>query len=94
MNTLENFGMDGNEAAQARQMEEMKRQALAKILDKEAFERLARVRIANPQIAAQVELYLLQLFQSGKLNERISDSKLREVLSVLSEKKEITIKRR
>lgn len=79
---------------QLRQMEEMKKQVMRKILDKEAFERLARVRIANPKLAAQIELYLLQLYQAGKLPEQVSDAKLKEILIILSEQKEVRITRK
>jgi len=86
--------MNVEQVEQARQIEEMKKHLLGKILDKNAFERLGRIRVANPQLATQVEMYLLQMFQAGKLQEIVTDSKLREVLTILSENKEISIKRR
>ncbi|MBI4020782.1 MAG: hypothetical protein HY369_00915 [Candidatus Aenigmarchaeota archaeon] len=81
-------------AQQLKQAEAMKAQLLGQILDKHALERLGRVRVADPGTAAQVELYLVQLFQQGKLRERVTDAKLREVLIILTEKKEITIRRK
>lgn len=89
-----NDPIDYQQIQQMRQLEEMKKQLLGKILDKEAFERLARVRIANPSLAGQVELYLLQLFQQGKLRNLVTDEKLKEILRILSEKRDISIKRR
>jgi len=88
--------MNGDQADinQMKQLEEMKKQLLGKVLDKDAFERLARVRIANPKLAAQVELYLMQLFQSGKIPQKVNDTQLKEVLTLLSEKKAVTIKRK
>ena len=77
-----------------KQIEEMKKQILNRILTKEAFERLARVRIANPQLAAQTELYLFQIYQTGKIRNQITDEKLKDVLKLLSEKKDINIKRK
>ena len=79
---------------QAQQLEQMKRQLLANMLTKEAFERLGRVRTVNPGLAGQAELYLLQLYQAGRLKQKITDSKIREVLNVLSEKKGFNIKRK
>ena len=79
---------------QMRQLEDMKKQLMGKILTKEAVERLARVRVAKPQLAEQVELYLMQLFQAGKIPEPLPDDKLRDVLATLSEKREITIRRK
>lgn len=77
-----------------KQMEEMKRQVLGRILTKEAFERLSRVRMVNPNLAGQAELYLLQIYQSGKIKEKINDEKIKGVLKVLSEDKKMRIKRK
>jgi DNA-binding TFAR19-related protein (PDSD5 family) len=90
-------GMDGvdlNQLAQMKQIEEMKRNILNRILTKEAFERLSRVRSVNPVLANQVDLYLLQTYQTGKLTESITDEKLKEILKLLSEKKDFNIKRK
>jgi len=61
----------------------MKKEILRKILTKEAMERLGRVRLANPLVATQLEIYLVQLQQSGQLKESIDDTKLKEILNVL-----------
>ena len=55
--------------------------------------RLGRVRLANPQLAGNAELYILQLYQQGKVKD-ISDDELKDILRVLSEKKDISIKRK
>ena len=88
--------MNGNglDLQQAQQLEQMKRQLLGSMLTKEAFERLGRVRTVNPQLAAQTEIYLMQLFQAGRLKQKITDEKMREVLNVLSERKGFNIKRK
>ncbi|RLI96688.1 MAG: hypothetical protein DRO99_04055 [Candidatus Aenigmatarchaeota archaeon] len=87
--------MNGNEELQkAQQLEMLKRQIMSKILTKEAFERLGRVRVVNPEIASQAEIYLLQLYQAGKINGKLPDEKMREVLKALSEKKDFNIKRK
>ena len=79
-----NGGIDPNDFQKMRQIEEMKKKILATILSKEAYERLARVRVANQELASQAELYLLQVYQSGKLSGRVSDEQMKEVLGVLS----------
>lgn len=79
-----NGGVDPNDLAKMKQIEEMKKKIMATILSKEAYERLARVRVANQELAGQAELYLLQLYQAGKLQGRISDEQMKEVLRVLS----------
>jgi DNA-binding TFAR19-related protein (PDSD5 family) len=93
MNDYEN--LDANQLQQLKQIEEMKRQILSKILSKEAFERLGRVRSVNPNLAGQAELYLIQLYQSGQI-KTIDDEELKKVLKALSagEKRDFSIKRR
>jgi DNA-binding TFAR19-related protein (PDSD5 family) len=85
--------MDIEELQRMQQIDEMKKQLLGKILMKEAYERLGRVRLANPETAAQAELYILQVYQAGKLDGSISDSQMKDILRALSEKKEFKIKR-
>lgn len=79
---------------QMKQIEEMKKRILGKILSKEAFERLGRVRFANPELAAQAELYLIQIYQSGKLKENVTDEQMKEILKLLSEKRDFRIKKK
>ena len=78
---------------QLKKIEEMKRQLMAKMLTKEALERLARVKSINEDLAGQVELYLLQIYQSGKLRDKITDEKMKDILRLLNQKREIRIKR-
>ncbi len=80
---------------QLKKVEEMKKQIFGKILAKEAYERLSRVRAVNPELAGQVELYLLQIYQSGKLKGSVDDMQLKDVLRFLSSnlQKQTTIRR-
>ena len=86
--------VDINEMRQAQQLEQMKRQLLGKAATKEALERLGRVRTVNPDLAGQAELYILQIFQQGKLKGPVTDSQMRDVLAVLAERKNISIRRK
>lgn len=72
----------------------MKKEILRKVLTKEALERLGRVRVANPVLATQLEIYLFQLYQTGKFTEIIDDKKLKQILEVLSPERKIKIKRK
>ncbi|OGI12073.1 hypothetical protein A3K64_01885 [Candidatus Micrarchaeota archaeon RBG_16_36_9] len=72
----------------------MKKEAMRKILTKEAIERLGRVRVANPIVATQLEIYLFQLYQTGKLTETIDDKRLKQILEVLSPERKIKIRRK
>jgi programmed cell death protein 5 len=85
--------MDNEELAKMQQIETMKKQILGRILTKEAYERLGRVRFANPELASQAELYIIQVYQSGNLKESITDEQVKAVLLALSEKKQFRIKR-
>lgn len=77
------------------EFEAMKKDIMRKILTKDAIERIGRIRIANPLVATQLEMYLLQLFQSGKLRSTIDDAKLKQILEVLiPDKKKTKIKRK
>lgn len=87
----ENPGLD--ELQQLKQIEMMKKQILTSVLSKEAFERLGRIRAVNQALAGQVELYLIQIYQTGKLQGKISDEKMKDILKLLSQKKEFKIKR-
>jgi DNA-binding TFAR19-related protein (PDSD5 family) len=75
--------MDIEDVEQAQQIENLKKKILDKILTKEAMERLSRVRLVNPQLSLQVELYLVQLFQAGKIKGIINDTKIKEKIKIL-----------
>ncbi len=87
------MGEDQITPEQMKQLEEMKKKVLTSILDKEAFERINRVKLVNPQLAGQVELYLIQLVQSGKIQSQITDEQMKQVLQMLQAgKKDFNIK--
>ena len=84
---------DYSQLKQMQQMEAMKKQLLGKMLSKEAYERLGRVRFANPELAAQAEMYLLQVYQTGRLG-MVSDAQMKEILKLLtSGRRDFSIKR-
>jgi programmed cell death protein 5 len=72
------------EEERARQEMELEAQLNAimkQILTPEARERLARVKLVRPELARQVELILVQLYQAGQITERITDEKLKKILA-------------
>ncbi|MCQ2085667.1 MAG: DNA-binding protein [archaeon] len=80
---------------QAKQIEAQKQSILRQIMEPEARDRLANIKLANPQMAANVESQLIRLSQSGRLQGMITDSMLREILqSMTPQKREIKIERR
>ena len=77
-----------------REFEVQKRAALLQILTPEARSRLANIRVAKPDFAAQLELQLIQLAQAGRINIPITDDQLRNILDRLQQRKrEIKIRR-
>ena len=81
------------EREELQKMEVMKRVVLRKILSKEANERLGRIRLVKPDIANQLELYLVQLYQGGKIHKTITDEQLKMILDQISTKQKFRILR-
>lgn len=83
-----------NEEANPEEMkriEELKKVVMKKILAKEAIERLGRIRLVKADLANQLELYLVQLYQSGKIKGQVTDEQLKLILDGLTEKKKFNI---
>ena len=75
-------------------IEEADKEIMKKIMTKDALQRLSRVKISSPVIAKQLEGYLIHVYQTGQVTEKINDKKLKQILEVLSPKKDIKIKRK
>jgi len=72
-------------------LEELKKKVLKVILSKEALERLGRIKLVKPELAAQLELYLVQLYQTGKIKGLITEEQMKMILETLSSRKEFKI---
>lgn len=82
-------------AAQRADADAQKEVILRAILEPEARERLVRVRMARPDVAAAVEAQLIAFYQQGRIRARIDDPTLRELLARMTPKsREPTIERR
>jgi len=82
------------DAERARRDQE-RTEILRRILTPEARERLARIRLAKPEIANGVEQQLIALAASGRIQRAIDDATLRALLErIAPEKREIRITRR
>jgi programmed cell death protein 5 len=68
---------------------------LMSILEPDARERLNTIKLTKPEFAGSVEQQLVQLAQSGRLKNKITDSQLKELLRQLAPaKRDYSITRR
>ena len=80
--------------AQARDMEEALKMAMTQILDNKARERLSNLKLVKPDVAMQLQMYLVQMFQAGQITQKITDEQLVVILRKLTEKRETKIRRK
>ncbi|MDW8021786.1 MAG: DNA-binding protein [Nitrososphaerota archaeon] len=81
-------------AEEERLRREMERQAAMRIiLTPEARQRLANLRLIKPELVAQLEEQLIQLANSGRVKMPITDEVLKDILSRLTTKRDIKIRR-
>ena len=69
------------------QMDAKKNAAMRIILTPEARLRLANIKMVRPEFAEAIELQLIQLAQSGRLSEKISDEQLKQILKQITGRK-------
>ncbi|HDS59387.1 MAG TPA: DNA-binding protein [Thermoplasmatales archaeon] len=86
------------EEQEAQEQEEyvqaQKKVVLRHIMTPEARERLGRIRIAKPQFAEWLENQLIQLYQMGRIQEKLDDQQFQKLLKTLRPKKrDINIRR-
>lgn len=79
---------------QARLLELQKELLLKKILTPEAKSRLANIKLANPEFAAQVEVLLIRLYQMGKVTKLTDEEFKQLLLKIRGKKKETKIIRK
>ncbi len=67
-----------------------------KLMEPEARERLSNIRLVKPEFARQVEILLIQMYQSGRLGNKLDDPTFKTLLEKLasSGKRESKITRR
>ncbi len=85
---------EAQEAAQ-QQAEAQKQALLRQYLTDDARKRLNTVKMSKPQFGEQVERQVVALAQSGRLQGKIDDEKMKQLLNELKpEKKSFDIRRR
>lgn len=75
-------------------MEEANKEVIKKIMTKDAIERMHRIKISSPIIASQLESYLIHVYQTGQLNGKITDDKLKQIAEILVPRRDTKIKRK
>jgi len=80
---------------QRQQVESQKQAILRQIMEPAARDRLSNIRLANPEFANSIEMQLIQLAQSGRLRQMVSDAMLKDILrQIAPQQREINIERR
>ncbi len=79
---------------QAQELQAQLKIIMGQVLTPEARQRVANIRVAKPDFAMQIELYLAQLYQAGQLRKPLTDAELRNILDKLVQKRETRIVRR
>jgi programmed cell death protein 5 len=79
---------------QQQQVERQKQSIIRKILTPEARQRLTNIRMVKPEFAEELEMQLIQLAQSGRLQGQVTDEQLKKTLEQLQgQRREIKIRR-
>jgi len=87
--------MQHEQVAKMQEAEQMKQNLLRQILTPEARERLNSLKMAKPELVAQLEGQLVGLAQSGRVKSVIDDNQLKGLLKqVQPKKREMNITRR
>jgi len=68
-----------------KEVEARKDLMLSQILEHDAKERLARIALVRPDQARQIEAQLIQMAQSGQIVEKISEEKLKSMITQLAQ---------
>jgi DNA-binding TFAR19-related protein (PDSD5 family) len=84
------------EAQQKRELDLRKREILRTHVDAAAYERLANIRSANPELYDQLTTLVVYLVQNGQLKGILTEEQLKQLISklVVSTRRETKIVRK
>jgi len=90
-----NYQQMQQEEQMRQQYEEQKKNALRQILSPEARQRLANLRLTKAELVNAIEMQLIQMAQSGRIQVPVSDATLKQILrETTNTKREIHITRK
>lgn len=78
----------------AQRAEETRRLMLRKILARPAMERLSRVKLVKPEVAGQLEEYLVSLYRAGKIKGEVGEEQIKMILETISGGRQFKIVRK
>lgn len=88
------LGEEQQKSGQQKALQTQKDAVLKQVLTYEARQRLNRLKMVKPEFVEQIELYLIQIAQTGKVRLPIADRQLKQILLQLQpSRKEITFRR-
>lgn len=78
------------QAERQRQMNDMKNGILSQVLDQSARARLNTISLAKPEKAKMVESMLIQMAQSGQIQNKLGEDQLKGLLEKVSGRQKTT----
>ncbi|MGI0141430.1 MAG: DNA-binding protein [Candidatus Micrarchaeales archaeon] len=73
---------------QEQQLEQQKREILKRFLTTDAYERMANVRISNPEVYNKLIEIIISMYQSNTLHGKITEEQVKDLLARLTTKEE------
>jgi programmed cell death protein 5 len=67
---------------------------MRKLLDEKALERMNNIRLVNRELHLNAAQTILYLYRAGRIQGKMSEEELKELLQKIGSKKEINIKRK
>ena len=77
-------GQQQEELEQQQRLKQQMQMVLMQILEPDARERLNTIKLTKPDFAGAVEQQLVMLAQSGRIQQKITDTQLKELLRQLA----------
>jgi len=86
------YGYEGRGRREEGISEEEKEMILRRFLTLEARQRLKNVSLVRPEVARAIEDYVVNMALSGRLNRRLGEDDIKELLSRLSRRTEYRLR--